>query len=73
MPDLSFIGDAIRFPFVLLGKAILLVMTNIVPIIIITVFFLFLYWFFSSGVRERLVDYFVKRKEEKNAIRRPKH
>lgn len=73
MVNLSWVGDVIRFPFVLLRKAVLLVLTNIVPLIIITLFFLFFYWFFSSGVRGRLVNYFIKRREERYAIRRSKH
>ncbi len=73
MPDLSFIGDAIRFPLILLRDVILFAMNNMVPLIITLFFLFFLFWFFSSGVRERLIDYFIKRREEKHAIRRLKH
>jgi len=63
MADVSWISDAIRFPFILFMIIFDFVIVNFIPIIIIVLFFLFLYWFFISGFRDRLVELIIKRRK----------
>ena len=65
MVDVSWISDAIRFPFILFMVMFDFVIVNLVPIIIVVLFVLFLNWFFVSGVRDRIVKLIVELKEKK--------
>lgn len=65
MFDASSIGEVIRFPFILIRDIFTFLIKNIVPIILVGVFVLFLYWFLCTGVRDRLIKALIESRENK--------